>query len=541
MRPPAGAPIWASSATGGGDSPAWSRRRGAFEPPELQRLTSTVDYAELHAHSAYSFLDGASMPEDMVTEAVRLGLTGLSLTDHDGFYGVVRFAEAAREWALPTVFGAELSLEHDAARTGVADPPGPHLLVLARGEHGYRRLSRQIAEAHMAAGEKGLLRYELDDLENAAGGDWLILTGCRKGSVRRALARSGPQAAGRELDILVERFGRDNVVVELTVTGDPDDDERNATLAHLAAQRGIATVATTGAHFAGPTRRRVAMAMAAVRSRMTLDEVSGWLPALGGAHLRSGDEMALLMPDHLDAIDTAAQIARECSFELRLIAPRLPPFDVPSGYTETSWLRELTMRGAAHRYGRPEHNPKAYAQIEHELAVIESLDFPGYFLVVHDIVDFCKRNDILCQGRGSAANSAVCFAIGITNVDPVANKLLFERFLSPERDGPPDIDVDIESDRREEAIQHVYRRYGRDYSAQVANVITYRGRSSVRDMARALGYSSGQQDAWSKQVDGWTGEVPEGGPTTTFPSWSSTSPPRCAGCHGIWASIPAAW
>lgn len=494
----------------GGDSPAWSRRRGAFEPPELQRLTSTVDYAELHAHSAYSFLDGASMPEDMVTEAVRLGLTGLSLTDHDGFYGVVRFAEAAREWALPTVFGAELSLEHDAARTGVADPPGPHLLVLARGEHGYRRLSRQIAAAHMAAGEKGLLRYELDDLENAAGGDWLILTGCRKGSVRRALARSGPQAAGRELDILVERFGRDNVVVELTVTGDPDDDERNATLAHLAAQRGIATVATTGAHFAGPTRRRVAMAMAAVRSRMTLDEVSGWLPALGGAHLRSGDEMALLMPDHLDAIDTAAQIARECSFELRLIAPRLPPFDVPSGYTETSWLRELTMRGAARRYGRPEHNPKAYAQIEHELAVIESLDFPGYFLVVHDIVDFCKRNDILCQGRGSAANSAVCFAIGITNVDPVANKLLFERFLSPERDGPPDIDVDIESDRREEAIQHVYRRYGRDYSAQVANVITYRGRSSVRDMARALGYSSGQQDAWSKQVDGWTGEVPEG-------------------------------
>ena len=200
-----------------------------------------------------------------------------------------------------------------------------------------------------------------------------------------------------------------------------------------------------------------------------------------------------------------ADLGRECAFDLKLIAPKLPPFDVPAGHTEASWLRELTMVGALERYGPPEGAPKAYKQLEHELAIIEGLNFPGYFLVVHDIVSFCKNNDILCQGRGSAANSAVCYAIGITNVDPVRNKLLFERFLAPERDGPPDIDVDIESDRREEAIQHVYAKYGRTYAAQVANVITYRGKSSVRDMARALGFSQGQQDAWSKQVGRWGG------------------------------------
>src|SRR5699024_7347099 len=157
----------------------------------------------------------------------------------------------------------------------------------------------------------------------------------------------------------------------------------------------------------------------------------------------------------------------------------LPPFDVPPGYTEAGWLRELTMRGAAHRYGRPAENPAAYRQIEHELAVIEQLDFPGYFLVVHDIVEFCRRSDILCQGRGSAANSAVCCALGVTAVDAVKAGLLFERFLSPARDGPPDIDIDIESDRREEAIQYVYRKHGRSHAAQVANVITYRKRSAV--------------------------------------------------------------
>lgn len=483
----------------GGDGPAWSRKRDAYHADEsIKPVRSAVPYAELHAHSAYSFLDGASMPEAMVEEAQRLDLKALALTDHDGFYGIVRFAEAAREFGMPTVFGAELSLERDAVRTGVNDPSGEHLLVLARGAEGYRRLSRTISDAHMSGGEKGILRYDVDALSDAAAGQWLILTGCRKGAVRRALDRGGLPAARKALGELVDRFGVDNVVVELTSYGQSDDDERNALLADLAATSKLTTVATTGAHFSGPHRRRLAMAMAAVRARTDLDTIAGWLPAVGGAHLRSGDEMARLLAAHPEAIANAVDLADDCAFELGLIAPQLPPFDVPAGHTEATWLRELTRAGAHERYGPPASNPKAYQQIEHELAIIESLNFPGYFLVVHDIVSFCRRNDILCQGRGSAANSAVCFALRISSVDPIVNHLLFERFLSPERDGPPDIDVDIESDRREEAIQFVYEKYGRKYSAQVANVITYRRRSGIRDMARALGYAAGQQDAWSK-------------------------------------------
>ncbi|MFI7669885.1 error-prone DNA polymerase [Nocardia sp. NPDC049526] len=532
----------------GGDSPAWSRKRGDYrpepvEPPgvvssDLQAVASggpVVPYAELHAHSAYSFLDGASQPEELVEEAVRLGLEAIALTDHDGFYGTVRFFEAAREWGIPTVYGAELSLgtaeeaprlgnslghvgaPDSAPRTGSPDPAGPHLLVLARGQEGYRRLSSEIAAAHMAAGEKGILRYDLDALTAAAGGHWHILTGCRKGHVRQALDRdlqagdTRLERAEAALRDLMERFGADRVSVELTHHGIPEDDERNTHLIALADRLGLPVVATTGAHFAAPAQRRRAMALAAIRARRSLDDIAGWLAPTGGAHLRSGAEMAQLFAACPEAVANAVTLARECAFDLKLIAPSLPPFDVPDGHDEASWLRELTLAGAARRYGPPSGNPEAYRQIEHELAIIDEMKFPGYFLVVHDIVSFCKENDILCQGRGSAANSAVCYAIGITNVDPVAAELLFERFLAPERDGPPDIDIDIESDRREEAIQHVYAKYGREYAAQVANVITYRGKSAVRDAARALGFSPGQQDAWSKQVSRWTGVGAETG------------------------------
>jgi len=463
-----------------------------------------VPYAELHAHSAFSFLDGASTPEELVSEAARLGLRAIALTDHDGLYGVVRFAEAARELGMRTVFGAELSLS-DTSRTDVSDPPGPHLLVLARGPEGYRRLSRQIAAAHLAGGEKGKPRYDYDSLTEAAGGHWHILTGCRKGHVRQALSTGGPDAAAVALGNLVDRFGADRVSIELTHHGDPLDDERNAVLAGLAPRFGVGVVATTAAHFAEPSRGRLAMAMAAVRARQSLDDAAGWLTPRGGAHLRSGDEMARLFAQCPDIVTAAADLGEQCSFELTLIAPQLPPFDTPHGHTEDSWLRELTMIGAAGRYGPQASAPAAYAQIERELDVISTLNFPGYFLVVHDITQFCRRNDILCQGRGSAANSAVCYALGVTAVDPVANGLLFERFLSPARDGPPDIDIDIESDLREQVIQYVYGRYGRDYAAQVANVITYRQRSAIRDMARALGFSQGQQDAWSKQAE----DIPE--------------------------------
>src|SRR5215475_2319453 len=501
-RRPAGPPYPGD----GGDSPAWSRRRAPYEPPPSPGVTGRrpdpvdpdpVPYAELHCHSNFSFLDGASHPEELAEEAARLGLSALALTDHDGMYGVVRFAEAAKVMKVPTVFGAELSLGLSGPQNGVADPEGAHLLVLARGPQGYARLCRAISTGQLRGRQKGRPVYDLDEVTATAGGHWLVLTGCRKGAVPAALSTGGPGSAARALAELVDRFGRDNVAVELWHHNDPLDDARNDALAALAAAARLPLVATGNVHTATPARRRLAAALAAVRARRDLDDMDGWLPAGGPAHLRSGAEMAVRFARFPGAVAVAAELGGECAFDLKVVAPRLPDWPVPAAHTEMSWLRKLTMDGALARYGPPEAErvPGAYRQIAHELDLIEQLGFPGYFLVVEEIVSFCRRKDILCQGRGSAANSAVCYALGITCVDAVSFGLLFERFLAPERDGPPDIDVDIEAGRREEVIQHVYDKYGRENAAQVANVITYRPRLAVRDMAKAYGYATGQQDA----------------------------------------------
>jgi error-prone DNA polymerase len=489
----------------GGDSPAWSRKRQPFEP-SVERRRGSVPYAELHCHSNFSFLDGASHPEELVEEAARLGLDALAITDHDGFYGIVRFAEAAREVGLPTVFGAELSLGLTQPQNGVADPEGHHLVVVARDPIGYGRLARTISEAQLRGEEKGKPRYDVSDLAQVHGDHWLVLTGCRKGTVPSALVRDGPGAAARALADLVALFGPRNVAVELWDHGHPLDSARNDALVAIAARAGVECIATNNVHYAVPARQPLATALAAVRARRSLDEVDGWLPPAATAHLRAGFEQDRRFRRYPGVVARAAELGRECAFDLQLVAPELPPYPCPDGLTEMQFLRRLTMEGAQRRYGSPAAtNDKAFAQIEHELELIEALKFPGYFLVVWDIVEFCRRSNIYCQGRGSAANSAVCYALGITNADAVKLGLLFERFLSPERDGPPDIDIDIESDRREEAIQYVYERYDREHAAQVANVITYRAKSSVRDMAKALGYSTGQQDAWSKQLDAWSG------------------------------------
>ncbi|OJF09945.1 error-prone DNA polymerase [Couchioplanes caeruleus] len=489
----------------GGDSPAWSRKRQPYQAPALIRARPEDRYAELHCHTNFSFLDGASHPEELAEEAVRLGLTALAVTDHDGFYGVVRFSQAARELGLPTIFGAELSLDLSKPQNGEADPEGRHLLALAHGPEGYARLARTISRGQLDGAEKGKPAYgELEQVAEVLRDHVLVLTGCRKGSVPRALAAEGPRGAARELDRLVDLFGAGNVAVELTDHGDPYDDDRNDVLYDLAKSRRLEIVATNNVHYATPGRRRLATALAAVRARRSLDEIDGWLPAAGAAHLRSGAEMKRRFAAYPGAVENAAMFGDDLAFDLQLVAPRLPDFPIPEpGHTEMSWLRELTMRGARERYGPPQAHPKAYAQLEHELRMIEELEFPGYFLVVYDIVRFCREQNIYCQGRGSAANSAVCYALRITNVDAVEYDLLFERFLAPERDGPPDIDVDIESDRREEVIQYVYGKHGREHTAQVANVISYRPRSAVRDMAKAFGFSPGQQDAWSKQIDRW--------------------------------------
>ncbi|WP_251151412.1 PHP domain-containing protein [Cellulosimicrobium sp. Marseille-Q4280] len=495
----------------------------------------TPRYAELHAHSAFSFLDGASHPEELAAEGARLGLSALAITDHDGLYGVVRFSQAAAKVSLPTVFGAELHLPVPAGPgaadpagrgavrgrrapsgapvldppTGVPDPRSTHLLALARGPQGYRNLSRAIATAHLATGTKGAADYRLEELGHEADGQWLVLTGCRKGAVRRALVTEGRTAARRELDRLVAVFGAGNVAVEITASDDPRTADLHDALADLAADARLPLVATTAAHYARPRDADLAGALAAVRARSSLDDMDGWLPGAPTAHLRSAAEMLTRHRRYPEAVATAAALGDECAFDLSLVAPRLPPYPVPDGHTEATWLRELVRRGAEERYGprpRPgesERVPGAWRQIDHELTVIEDLEFPGYFLVVYDLVEFCRVHGILAQGRGSAANSAVCYALGITAVDAVRHGLLFERFLAPERDGPPDIDVDIESERREEVIQHVYGKFGRTHAAQVANVISYRPKSAVRDAARALGYDVGQADAWSKSIERW--------------------------------------
>ena len=497
-------------------------------PPHKQ---GSVPYAELHCHSNFSFLDGASHPEELVNEAARIGLEALALTDHNGFYGIVRFAEAARAVGLRTVFGAELTLaptkespaeESLAAatltkqssaeltnlkRTGPADPKGRHLLVLARDPRGYALLARAISEGQLA-GKKNAPRIDYErlvELGGAGTGDhWVVLTGCRKGSVPEALVNEGPTAAAKALERLVTDFGRSNVVVELWDHGLPIDSVRNDGLAELAMSHRLKLIASGNVHHHSVARQRLAAAMAAVRARRSLDEIDGWLPP-AGRHLRSGAEQAARFARYPGVVSEAAALGIECAFDLKLIAPNLPPFPCPDGLDEMGYLRRLVDQGGTGRYGprSSERVPGAWTQLDRELELIEQLGFPGYFLVVYDIVEFCRKSDILCQGRGSAANSAVCFALGVTNVDAVSLGLLFERFLSPQRDGPPDIDIDIESDRREEVIQYVYKRHGRHHAAQVANVISYRSKSAIRDMAKALGYTTGQQDAFSKQVDRW--------------------------------------
>ncbi len=523
----------------GGDGPALGRTRQPFEPDSTRPLmrpgAEHVPYAELHCHSNFSFLDGASHPEALAEEAARLGLEALALTDHDGFYGVVRFAEAARAVGLPTVFGAEISLTaqgrvaRDEAATQhqvdtgrvpdshAPDPHGEHLLVLADGPAGYARLARALSLGHLA-GEKGAPRFAFADVADAMAGHGWVLTGCRKGAVPAALVDDGPRAAGRQLHRLIDAFGRDRVLVELWDHGNPLDSMRNDALAELAARHDVGCVATNNVHYATPAQRKLATAVAAVRARRSLDDLDPWLPAAASAHLRSGAEQARRFMRYPGVVQLAAEVGRAAAFDLSLVAPSLPPYPCPDDpgtgapLTEMAYLRRIVEAGGRRRYGeRPAAHEdlslraRAWRTIDHELQVIDGLGFAGYFLVVWDIVEFCNRADIYCQGRGSAANSAVCYALGVTKADAVSLGLLFERFLSPERDGPPDIDLDIESDRREEVIQYVYQRYGRHHTAQVANVITYRARSSVRDMAKALGYAPGQQDAWSKQMDAWGG------------------------------------
>ena len=480
------------------DQVGYRHVRKPFDRHPVRPEGPVVPYAELHCHSSYSFLDGASNPEDLVIRAVELGLSGLALTDHDGLYGVVRMAEAAEACGLSTIIGSELSIGVPEPQNGVADPVGSHLLVLANGPEGYRRLAEALTDAYLVeGGRKGRPVHDLDHLAEVADGHWTVLTGCRKGAVRQGLVKGMLQAEA-ELRRLVDLFGIDNVLVELTDHRAPTDSRDNDLLAELASRHSLLTVATTAAHYAGAEQFELACALSAVRARRSLDEMDGWLPPGPVARLRSGAEMADLFSRHRDAVDNTVAVAERTAFHLKSVRPRLPDQKVPDGHTPISWLRHLVEEGRRACYG---DDPVAKDRLATELDLIEDRGFAGYFLIVSDIVEFAQSQGILCQGRGSAAASAVCYVLGITVVDPVFYGLPFERFLSVLREEEPDIDVDFDARRREEVIQYVYAKYGRRNAAQVADVITYRPRSAVRDMAKALGYSQGQQDAWSRQME----------------------------------------
>lgn len=445
----------------------------------------------------------------MVAQAARLGLDALAVLDVDGMYSTVQTTMAARSCGLPIVYGAEVTLDPHALRSIVpgshargwglapgAQEPGIRLPLLAGGPDGYENLVGMMSTRALAREGERSPRFTLEDVSEAGGG-LIALTGGRRGPLMRALRSGGPTWARRVIASLAEAVGGvDRVLVEWQAA--PGDGPQDAeVLADLARRTGAMLVATTGARMSSPAKQALGDVLAATRIGTSMEEACAHL----GAHrpyLRSPAEMARLHAAYPEALSHSCEVAARSAFDLRLVAPRLPRTSVPRGHTPQTWLSHLARKGARERYGTREEHPQAWETIERELSVIERLGFAGYFLIVKEIVDFCAKRGIVCQGRGSAANSAVCFCLGITAVDAVRHNLLFERFLSDARSGPPDIDVDIEASRREEVIQHVYELYGRDRAAQVANVITYRPRSAMRDAARALGYPVGSAQAWSR-------------------------------------------
>lgn len=471
-------------------------------------IAGATAYAELHAHSAFTLLDGADQPADLVAAAADLGLDALAVLDVDGMHSTVQTTVAGRSRGMPIVHGAELTLSRhallfladDTTRPGWglaqgAEDPGIRLPILAASPAGYEALCHAMSSHALSRPGRRSAAHTLEALADECG-DWLVMTGTARGIVRRALDAGGIDLARRARDGLIDAFGEDHLVIE-SALGPADPPELADALCLLADERSLPLIATGAVRCATPRSHAVGDVLAATRLGVSLTEAEPHSSALR-SFLRAGAEMLQIHSRHPRAVAASAEIARETAFDFRLLAPGLPTTRVPDGHTPGSWLTELAHRGARERYGSREEHPRAWETIDRELDIICTLDFPGYFLIVKEIVDFCQERGILCQGRGSAANSAVCFSLGITAVDAVRHRLLFERFLSTNRSGPPDIDIDIEAGRREEVIQHVYERYGRECAAQVATVITYRPRSAIRDAARALGYDSATAAAWTK-------------------------------------------
>jgi DNA polymerase III alpha subunit len=614
-------------------------------------------YAELHCHSAFSLLDGASTPEALVRRAVELGIVALALTDHDDLGGIVRFSQMARDVGLEAIVGAELTVVASEAEASLS-----HITLLARTAEGYANLSELVTRARMdeapaASGKwapnRGRPRVSWDDLAELGGG-LLALTGCPQGELARRV-RAGDGKGARELLDYLRGVYDGYVAVEIWDHALPEERELADRLLELADRRRLPAVATNDVHYATPSGRIVHDVLTCLRHRVTLDEAGTRLRPNGEWYLKPPSVVWRRWQRRPDVVENTLAVAAECAFRLADLSPAMPGFQVPSGMTRQSFLESLVWKGAVERYSgaagqrqngdpirvmtsgqdgrgreapgepscfmsrvrsgteepprfmsrgtvggegcprfmsrcvgpesstgpgapnvrswhpppppsrgggsavpslrdtasdprtvspprttgcdqevagdpRADHSPlkrgrgrdaaadpslptnprengkskltqDVRRQIRHELEVIERLDLAGYFLTVWDIVRFARRRGILLQGRGSAANSCVCYCLGITAVDPIKFELLFERFLSEERGGAPDIDLDIEHERREEVLQYVYEKYTRGHAAMVCEAITYRGRSAVRDAARVLGFSTDVADGLASEAD----------------------------------------
>lgn len=428
-------------------------------------------YVELHSASGFSFLEGASDPEDLLGEAANLGYGALALCDRDSVSGAPRFFKAARAAGLRPLVGCEISLDQQGVRRGT--PNGVldrRLTVLVKNRTGYRNLCRLLTRMNLRA-PKGEGRACWEDIEEHASGLVALLHDLRDEDEIRGI------------------FGSGNVYVELQRHLLRGQERANRARIDLARAQGLPLLATNGVRYDTAARKPLYDALACLRFKRSLDTAGRLLDANAERHLKSPGAMEALFSDLPEATANAAELGQRLGFTLEDLGYEFPCYPLPAGETATSYLREITLRGAAGRYRGLSHRRRAFRQIERELRVIARLRLEGYFLIVWDLVEFARQNGILCQGRGSAANSAVCYALGITAVDPVGMDLLFERFLSEERGEWPDIDIDLPSGaQRERVIQHVYECYGPRGAGMTANVITYRGRSAAREMGKVLGF-----------------------------------------------------
>ena len=439
-----------------------------------------MSYVELHACSAFSFLRGGSFPEQLAEVAAELEMPAMALLDRNGVYGAQRFSVAAREHGVRPIIGAELSMEDDSV-----------LPVLVENRAGYKNLCELLTQAHLRS-EKGKCAVLWNELPQFAEG---LVAFFRRDAVSK-LDCFKQSSFKEDIRFLIDVFGRENVFVEIQRHFVRGEEQINRHLVDLARAHRLSILATNGVQYAKPYGREVLDVFTCIREHIHLDVAGKLLTQNAERHLKSDREMQELFRDLPEAIENTMRLAERLTFSLENLGYEFPDFPVPAGHSMESFLRTIVWFGAQQRYAAV--SAKVKRQLEEELTLISKLGFSGYFLIVWDIINFCREHNIMVQGRGSAANSAVCYCLGITPVDPVSNNLVFERFLNESRKGWPDIDLDLPSgDRREAAIQEIYRRYGKHGAAMTANVISYRGRSAAREIGKALNFSTSILDRFS--------------------------------------------